>query len=257
VPVPEHGTINRRFYRNAYFGLQLPLPPGWRQKSGGPPPSDIGYYVLAQLVPPKRTAKSPSVLIAAQDMFFTRAPADSAQELLRHMQAQLPIHDLVDQAPADVKIDGHTFTRFAYSAGAQHWWVLATQIRCHVVQLVLSGRDPSQLRKLASQVGRITTLPGAAAPLCADRYASDEHIVSRVEPIYPGPHLNRIPVRVIIDPHGKVKHIHLLSAYPEQVQPLADALMQWRFQPYLMHGKPVEVETGMLFGVRPDTPAAR
>ncbi len=55
-------------------------------------------------------------------------------------------------------------------------------------------------------------------------------------------------VRVIIDREGKVKHIHFLGAFPEQAKGITDALMQWRFKPYLGEGQAVEVETGIMFG---------
>jgi hypothetical protein len=58
-------------------------------------------------------------------------------------------------------------------------------------------------------------------------------------------------VRVIIDKEGRVKHIHFLSAFPDQAKAISDALEQWRFKPYLRAGKPVEVETGLMFGRRP------
>ena len=55
----------------------------------------------------------------------------------------------------------------------------------------------------------------------------------------------------IIDKEGKVKHIHFLSAFPDQAKAIADVLSQWRFRPYLRDGQPVEVETGILFGRAP------
>jgi hypothetical protein len=48
-----------------------------------------------------------------------------------------------------------------------------------------------------------------------------------------------------------VKHIHFLSAFPDQVKAIANALSQWRFRPYLRGGHPVEVETGIMFGRAP------
>ncbi|PYU28965.1 MAG: hypothetical protein DMG32_01355 [Acidobacteria bacterium] len=59
---------------------------------------------------------------------------------------------------------------------------------------------------------------------------------------------NPIPVRIIIDKDGKVKHIHFLSAFPDQAKSITDALLQWRFKPYLREGRPTEVETGIIFG---------
>src|SRR5579864_1246388 len=67
TPVPEGGKVTNSVYGNPYFGLTYPLSPGWIQKYDGPPPSDSGYYVLAQLRPAD-TSEGPnrgSVLIAA------------------------------------------------------------------------------------------------------------------------------------------------------------------------------------------------
>jgi hypothetical protein len=55
-----------------------------------------------------------------------------------------------------------------------------------------------------------------------------------------------------------VKHVHLISAFAEQSAGITEALLKWRFKPYLRNGEPVEIETGILFGsppVRPHTAA--
>jgi hypothetical protein len=62
---------------------------------------------------------------------------------------------------------------------------------------------------------------------------------------------NPIPVRLIIDRYGRVKHIHIISAFPEQAKIITDALLQWEFKPYIKNGEPVEVETGVMFGNMP------
>ncbi|MGA8272917.1 MAG: energy transducer TonB, partial [Candidatus Sulfotelmatobacter sp.] len=59
---------------------------------------------------------------------------------------------------------------------------------------------------------------------------------------------NPVPVRIIIDKEGKIKHIHFLSAFPDQAKAITDALRQWKFKRYLRDGQPVEVETGIMFG---------
>ena len=52
------------------------LPAGWTEPYEGPPPSDSGRYVLAQIKPADRNGKvQGNVLITAQDMFFTPMPA--------------------------------------------------------------------------------------------------------------------------------------------------------------------------------------
>jgi hypothetical protein len=87
--------------------------------------------------------------------------------------------------------------------------------------------------------------------VCIKDYARDENVLERVDPVFGERRFNPVPVRIIINKEGKVKHIHFLSAFPDQVEAVTDALFQWRFRPYLRDGKPVEVETGIMFGRAP------
>ena len=128
------------------------LPPDWTEKYKGPPPSDGGRYVLAQLSPVdtfKGLARG-SILITAQDMFFTTLSASNATELIDYMKNNLQRDYQIVSQPKQIEIAGRFFTFFAYwSPVAQmHWYVLATQIRCHVVQIVLDSRDTKLLADL-------------------------------------------------------------------------------------------------------------
>ena len=89
--------------------------------------------------------------------------------------------------------------------------------------------------------------------MCIKDYASDERVLARVDPVFSDHKFNPVPVRIIIDKEGKVKHIHFLSAFPDQAKAISDALAQWKFKPYLRDGQQVEVETGILFGRGPYT----
>jgi hypothetical protein len=140
--------------------------------------------------------------------------------------------------------------------------VLATEIRCHTVKIVLSSRDTKLLEHLMLDLNNMKLPAGADptagtgggdVPFCIQDYASAENMISRVDPVFGERRFNSVPVRIIIDKEGKVKHIHLLSAFPDQAKTISDALAQWRFKPYRVNEKPVEVETGILFG-RPASP---
>ena len=87
-------------------------------------------------------------------------------------------------------------------------------------------------------------------------YATDENILTRIEPVFTEHRFNPVPVRIIIDKAGAVKHIHFLTAFPDQAKAITDALRQWKFKPYMRDGKPAEVETGILFGT-PSFPGVR
>jgi len=269
TPLPEGGAVANDVYSNQYFGLTYTLSPDWTEKYSGPPPSDSGYYVLAQIRPAdtfKGTSRG-SILIAAQDMFFTLTPARNALELTNYTKDNLNADYKVEQPPTEVRIANHSFVRFDYGSPTAelHWHVLATQIRCHMVQFIFTGRDTKLAESLIQEMNQIK-LPAEASPTsgtggddvptCIKDYASDENVMERVDPVYAERRFNPVPVRIIIDKEGKVKHIHFLSAFPDQAKAITDALFQWRFKPYLLDGKPEEVETGIMFGraPRPTTP---
>jgi hypothetical protein len=264
TPLPEGGRVVNNVYSNQYFGFTYALSPDWTEKYSGPPPSDSGYYVLAQLRPAdtfKGTTRG-SILIAALDLFFTLAPASNALELVNFSKDKLNADYQVEQAPTLVNIASHSFVRFAYGSPVAelHWHVLATQIRCHMVQFVFTSRDTKLIESLIQQMNKMS-LPAEAGPIsgrgggdvpaCIKDYASGENVIERVDPLFTERRFNPVPVRIIIDKEGKVKHIHFLSAFPDQAKAISDALAQWRFRPYLRGGHPVEVETGIMFGRAP------
>src|SRR6266702_4328608 len=218
TPLPEGGRVANNVYSNEYFGLTYVLSPDWTEKYSGPPPSDSGYYVLAQIRPAdafKGTIRG-SVLIAAQDLFFSLTPA---------------------------RIASHSFIRFDYGSPVAelHWHVLATQIRCHMVQFVFTGRDTKFMESLIQdmnkmslpdEAGPISGRGGGDVPVCIKDYANGENVIERIDPVFAERRFNPVPVRIIIDKEGKIKHIHFLSAFPDQAKAITDALSHWRFKPY-------------------------
>ena len=262
TPLPEGGKVSTETYDNPYFGLTLPVPPGWIQKYEGPPPSDSGYYVLAQLRPADAAlGQSPgrsgdkvrgTLLIAAQDMFFTTTHTTGPLELINYTRDHLQADYRVERPPTTVTVAGRDFIRFGYVSpvAGLHWTFFATQIRCHVVEFIFTSADTRLLESLTRNLNGLKSRPetDASEPVCIKGYVSAENILERVDPVFSEQRYNQIPVRVIIDREGKVKHIHFLSAFPAQSQAISAALSQWRFKPYLRNGEPVEVETGMLFG---------
>jgi len=255
TPVPEGGQVTDIAYNNPYFQLSFPLPRDWIKKYDGPPPSDTGYYVLAQLEPREIVKGSirGSMMITAADLFFSPTKADNALQFVKFSRHNLQGDLAVSREPAPVTLAGRSFVRFDYFSpvAGLHWDVLATQLRCHIVQFVFTSRDTKLLDQLVEDLSKVKLTDDGEAPVCVKNYARPENIVEKEDPIFSERRFNPIPVRVIIDKEGKVKHIHFLSAFPEQAKAITDALQQWRFKPYLREGQPVEVETGILFGRTP------
>ncbi len=247
TPVPEQGRVAAGRYRNAYFNLSLPIPAGWTEQPAGPPPSEAGAYALAQfaLIDADQRVRA-HVMITLQDFFFSLIDLGGAQELVATIRRGLePVYQLEGE-PDQVTIAGRTFHRLSYRAprSGLHWRILSTDARCHALTFTFTGADTAAL-DAAEQAMRGLSLTGKG-PLCQSGY---DEVAEKTEPRFTSNRYNTIPVRVIIDATGRVKHVHLLSAYPEQSKAIIDALRTWRFKPYRAGGKAVEVETGMVFGM--------
>ena len=79
--------------------------------------------------------------------------------------------------------------------------------------------------------------------------ASGSNVVHKVMPVLADRKYNSIPVRLTIYRYGRVKHIHVISAFPDHAKIITDALLQWEFKPYKnKNGELAEVETGIMFG---------
>jgi hypothetical protein len=265
TPLPESGSVTNGIFNNQYFGMTYVLPSGWAENYKGPPPSDSGRYVLAQ-IGPADTYKGPArgnILVTAQDMFFSPQPAANAFELINYMKDNLEADYRVQLPPTELKVGGHSFRFFAYESPVAelHWYVAATQIRCHAVEIVLSSRDTKLLESLLLDMNKMKVPDeasptaeaggGGAFPVCVKDYARDENLITRVDPVFTERTFNSVPVRIIIDKGGRVKHIHFLSAFPGQAKAITDALGKWKFKPFQQGGHPVEVETGIMFGRAP------
>jgi hypothetical protein len=263
TPVPEGGSVDNSAFTDRYFGITYLLPPEWAQRFKPRPPSDTGSYVLAEMSRPdtyKGEARG-SIMFSAQDMFFTPVPAANARQFVNFSRKHLPEYYQVEMKPTQTTIGGQPFTFFAYWApvGELHWYVLATEIRCHTVEIVLMNRDTKTLQDLLVDMNKRLKLSaeatGGNVPVCIKDYASGDNVLERVDPVFTERRFNAIPVRIIIDKEGKVKHIHFLSAFSDQQKAISDALKRWRFRPYDRDGQRLEVETGIMFG-HPSAPVA-
>jgi hypothetical protein len=262
TPLPEGGAVSSNAYNNPYFGLSYAVGPDWMQRFDGPPPSGSGYYVLAQLEPAivSRTSNRGHVLIAAQDLFFSPAPAENALELLNYYKDHLSEDYTVQRTPVMMRMAGRNFVRLDYisTAAGLQWQVFATEIRCHVVEFIFTGAGRA-MDRLAQNVSAMKWPAETAAPVCLKDYATSGNLIEGEDPVLPDPRFNSIPVRIVIDQEGRVKHVHFLSDFPEQARIISEALSHWRFKPHLENGLPVDVETGIIFGrpMRASTPADR
>jgi hypothetical protein len=263
TPDPDSGSVSGGAYANEYFGLSVPLPPGWSEGLAGPPPSRLGYYVLAAFDGTK--ADGASLLITAQDLFFGAKPFADAAEMtadFRTVMAGRP-GMVIDSGPAGVTIGGQAFQRVDYHAGGLYRVWLATDLRCHVIIFNITGRDRAAVDGVARGLDAIPLRRPVAAkgtdavssiPVCLKDYVTAQTLRHKVDPAPIDTTGVKLPVRIIIGTDGHVRHVHVISASPAQRAAIVEALMQWEFTPYEVAGRPSEVETGLVFSFKHQGP---
>jgi Gram-negative bacterial TonB protein C-terminal len=260
TPPPEASRIEEGVFLSPYFGISYSLLDKWAQGFQGPPPSEDGRYVLAEMNSAGKEKVLQHVLITAEDLFFTRLPIDGAAALIDYRRDHLQAEYRVEYPVTNMTLAGHPFWILAYESPVAHlhWYVLATDLRCHVVNFIFTSHAMLQPAELAREM-KSMELPMESpdrfgepiheSPVCIKNYAGNQHLLIHVEPSLSRQMFNTIPVRILIDQDGHVAHIHILSAFSDQSKAIIEALGRWRFKPYLIDGHAVEVETGLVFGL--------
>jgi TonB family protein len=80
-------------------------------------------------------------------------------------------------------------------------------------------------------------------------------VTTRVQPVYPGD-ATKIRGKVVLDATisrtGDVVKLHVVSGHPMLTAAAMNAAKQWKYRPYLLNGKPIEVETQITIDFPPD-----
>jgi protein TonB len=90
--------------------------------------------------------------------------------------------------------------------------------------------------------------PHQSGPLRVGGNVQAARIVNRVQPVYPP--LARqtrisgtVRLHAIIGKDGAIKELEVLNGHPLLQQAALDAVRQWRYQPTLLNGEAVDVDT--------------
>jgi len=84
---------------------------------------------------------------------------------------------------------------------------------------------------------------------------TEGHLVRRIEPEYPAlARQNRIEgdvtIRAVIGRDGLIENLTLVGGHPFLARAAMDAVRQWQYQPFLLSGRPVEVDTQIVVRFR-------
>ena len=249
---PEDGKVADGVFVNDYFDLSYRLPEGWTEGLAGPEPTQSGYYVLGTWAPKRDLVGT--VLVVAQDMFFAPDSSEARNIVAEFRQVMSAVDGMtIDSEPAPVSVGGRPGYRIDFSGVGLFRSMIAIEIRCHVLTFNLTSRDPELLASLVRSLDNLASVRKMSDPIpeCLRDYATSENVVHRIEPHAVGTKSVSVPVRVIVAADGSVKHVHVIHASAAQQRNIEDAVRQWKFKPYARQGHPVEVETGMVFNLKP------
>ena len=110
---------------------------------------------------------------------------------------------------------------------------------------------PADYRIVNETTTDVVISSGGNAPSSRIRQGGNVQVaklVNRVQPVYPEEaRKNRIQgtvrLHVILGKDGTVQQLEVMSGHPLLQQASLDAVRQWRYQPTLLNGEPVEVDT--------------
>ncbi|HEV7218981.1 MAG TPA: TonB family protein [Terriglobales bacterium] len=113
-----------------------------------------------------------------------------------------------------------------------------------------SGKNQAQPTKAAS-VSQ-SSVPSVVIPAAKTELLTPEdanqYVTNRVQPVYP--ELARkqrvqgaVVLKVLVGKDGGVQQVQVISGDPKLASAAADAVVQWRFRPFLAMGQPAEFQT--------------
>jgi len=112
------------------------------------------------------------------------------------------------------------------------------------VEFPEDGNGAPQIRQ-AMPAGVSSCIPAPTAVRVSST-VMQSHLVRRVEPTFPAdvlPADGKVILRLRIDKEGNVYKVDKVSGPDGLVAPVVEAVKSWKYEPYLLNGSPIEVET--------------
>jgi TonB family protein len=150
-------------------------------------------------------------------------------------------------------IDGHFRTHQVWDEG----FPIEVEVHRTISEFIRLRNDAGQSGAASSRTdpdGRsaqfhppLCMVPGHWTPVLASGLAT-AMLKTKIDPIYPAEALKQnvsgtVALQATIGSDGHVAALRIISGPAELHQAALDAVRQWTYQPYLLNGQPIEVET--------------
>ena len=103
---------------------------------------------------------------------------------------------------------------------------------------------------LASKAPQKETNAGAKTSIRVDAQALSAKLIHQVKPVYPPEAREKgiegaVQFEILVDEDGQVGEVQVLSGNALLVSSAYEAVRQWRYEPFLLDGKPVKAKGGV------------
>lgn len=111
-----------------------------------------------------------------------------------------------------------------------------------------SGMDLLNVAPNSAEIVKRPVVPSVPQRVPVTSTIEAAKLISRVQPVYPVIAIQariqgNVVLHAIIGRDGQVSELQVLSGHPLLVNPAVEAVRQWRYNPTLLNGQVVEVET--------------
>jgi len=253
-PAADRGLLSDRLYTNQSLGISWELPDGW-SVDNNQPPSDENNQVLLRLLPSGKESN---------EFVELRYSADDSDTIVSGLRSKG--WEPIGKAGSLSLGGGIFFSRTDFTltgSPSTYLTVFLGQRRNKRLLWSLVAASPERLNQLVTAVRQIRVQPdwgNAEGPFVPTAPGSLPNTVrvsqgvtqslsqTKIQPIYPKEarkaHIQgTVLLLAHISTEGKIKNIYVLSGHPFLTQSAIEAVSRWTYRPYLLQGKPVEIET--------------
>ena len=261
-PVPYHGLVNGTMYSNEFFNITWEFPKEWTVKDIPAPEPHSHYYSLLTLLPSGNQGGE-EVSLSAQDF---SAVYGFWHQYLDQMKSTFTKKGWITVGKRTTNYQlgtpGET-EEFASVDGKHYVAILSAPLHNYELRFYVSAATHDRIESLLKALSGVKCVPdwpehppaetiGEPLNISPDSLTaaglSPGKLIHRVNPDYPAvARMARVQGNVVlygeIGKEGKVVRLFVLQGNPLLADSAVEAVSQWQYLPYKMHGSPVAVQT--------------
>lgn len=263
--LPDKGTVTGNLYTNKSLGLTWYIPTGWQiQNNAGPAPAHT-QFLLEVLPGGAQSGESVAIIGLDHDHFNEASPPPVSGKAWLPLPKQNNDPELSDLTLGN-GLPVHRYDFKSLQDPVRYLTFLSGPRKGYGVDFVILANSASNLEEIIHVLVEMKIQPDwpeNAPPIAGHLQSSDQtpktvqisgkkanasKLKRSVAPEYPlqareGGVQGVVKLLGHIGKDGKIENLYLLSGPPLLCRPAIAAVSQWRYQPYLAQGEPVEVET--------------